>query len=53
MRIGTGITSYAGYSFTLPVFHARRNGSFLEQSHKMHERSVIWRQIYKLSIFVN
>ena len=28
----------------LLIFHARRSGSFPEQSDKMNERSVTWRQ---------
>ena len=35
-----------------PHFPARRSGSFPEQSNKMNERSAIWRQTNKLSIFI-
>ncbi|MBQ6424317.1 MAG: hypothetical protein IJJ93_03480 [Acidaminococcaceae bacterium] len=34
------------------ILAARRSGSFPEQSNKMNERSVAWRQTIKLSIFM-
>ena len=34
------------------ILAARRSGSFPEQSNKMNERSVAWRQTIKLSIFI-
>ena len=40
------------FYFMAPVLAARRSGSFPEHSNKMNERSVIWRQTIKLSIFI-